>query len=173
MSDAIEARNDWVRRVLGVTLPEGAAARQGSATAGTRPTRAAARAQDWAAVRATWQAASDAVDAQIAALQAALRADGDDTLKQIAEFGMNGLTGNYKVPLMVALAELDGGDPAIVARTGPKLLGTVQAFRSFLDGDEKIAVCDENPFGVPVAIRATLGGALAQMAAMLAAPATP
>ncbi len=169
MSGAIEARNDWVRRVLGVTLPAGAMARQGSATAGTRPAGTAARAQDWAAVRATWQAASDAVDAQIAALQAALRADGDDTLKQIAEFGMNGLTGNHKVPLMAALAELVGGDPAVIARTGPKALGIIQAFRGFLDGDEKVAVCDDNPFGVPVAIRATLGAALAQMAATLTA----
>ncbi len=173
MSGAIEARNDWVRRVLGVALPGGGTTSPDTGSASPAQTQGRAAqgraTQDWAAVRATWQAASDTVDAQIAALQAALRAEGDDTLKQIAEFGMNGLTGNHKVPLMAALAELAGGDPAVVAKVGPKALGVIQAFRSFLDGDEKVAVCDDNPFGVPVAIRATLGAALAQMAAMLTA----
>ena len=156
MSGAIDAKRAWVLRVLGVALADDASPPG-----------------DWAAIRLTWQTASATVDGQIAALQAALRADGDETLKQIAEFGVNGLTGNFKVPLMAALAEVGSGDPAAIAKAGPKTLGIIQAFRTHLSTDEKVEVCDENPFGVPVAIRATLGAALAQMEATLQAQMQP
>jgi hypothetical protein len=164
MSGAADAKQDWVQRVLGVTILDIAAASAGPAS--TRP-------EDWSAARAAWQTASDTVDGQIAALQSALRADGDETLKQIAEFGVNGITGNHKVPLMAALAEIGSGDAAVIAKVGPKALGIIEAFRGYLATDEKVEVCDENPFGVPVAIRATLGGALAQMAATLQAQVKP
>jgi hypothetical protein len=151
MNDLADARLAWVRDVLGVRL-EGAS----SSDAG----RAAAAGVDWERVRAEWRAASDAVDGQIAALQAALRADGDETLQRIAEFGLNGVTGNHRVTLMAALAA-----------PGPDTTTVIRRFRDFLDTDEKIAVCDDNPFRVPVSIRATLGAALGRMDAALAASA--
>ena len=153
----MDARQDWLQRVLGFTLP----------TEEASPGSAA----DWAGARAAWQAASDAVDGQIAGLQSALRATGDETMKHIAEFGMNGLTGDHKVKLMAALIEIGSGDGAALAKAGPKVLGIVQAFRAHIDSDERVEVCDDNPFGVAVSIRATLGPALAQMeAALQAAP---
>ncbi|HLY55135.1 MAG TPA: hypothetical protein VKS60_06240 [Stellaceae bacterium] len=146
MGDTDDAvKQEWVARVLGVTFSQGKAP-----------------AANWDTVRAMWRQASDAADAQIAALQAALRKTDDDTLHEIAEFGMNGVTGNFKVPLMAALIEL--GAPG----QGAKALKIVRDFRAYLDTDEKVLVCDENPFEVPVSLRATLGGALAQMEAALA-----
>jgi hypothetical protein len=158
MSGTIDAQRAWATRVLGVAF-SGPQATAGGGAAGST----------WKAVRQTWQAASDTVDGQISTLQAKLRADGDETLKQIAEFGMNGLTGNFKVPLMAALSEIDAGGAAAIAKVGPKALSIIEAFRNYISTDEKVEVCDENPLGVAVSIRATLGGALAQMAATLQA----
>lgn len=144
MSGTGDARQAWLKRVLGVVLPEAGGA-------------SANGAGDWQAARQAWQAASDTVDGQITALQAALRQSGDETLREIAEYGLNGVTGNYKVPLMAAMAE----------QAGPKALEVIRAFRSHIEADERIEVCDDNPFGVAVTIRATLGTALAQMEAAL------
>ena len=141
-----DSKSDWVARVLGVSAASGGGGRV-----------------DWPAIGAAWRSASDEADQQIAALQAALRSSDDEVLEEIAEFGLNGLTGNFKTPLMAALMDIERGDPAVIAKTGPKLLTIVQQFRAHLDGSEKIDVCDDNPFGVAVSLRATLGGALAQM----------
>lgn len=159
----MDARQDWLQRVLGFTLPAEAQAtgHDGSAAPGA--------AADWAGARAVWESASEAVDGQITGLQAALRATGDETMKHIAEFGMNGLTGDHKVKLMAAMMEIGAGDPESLAKAGPKALGIIQAFRTHIDSDERIEVCDDNPFGVAVSIRATLAPALAQLEAALQA----
>jgi hypothetical protein len=156
-----DAKAQWVKRVLGVTLPTRTAATLGRA------------APDWRAAQHGWQAASEAVDQQIAGLQAVLRQSDDDSLKEIAEFGLNGLTGNHKVPLMTTLLALGDGDPATLRKAGPKALGFIDAFRKHLENSEQVEVCDRNPFGVPVTIRATLVPALAQLAAALQAAAKP
>ncbi|MBW4090456.1 MAG: hypothetical protein HIU82_05015 [Proteobacteria bacterium] len=160
MSGAVDAQAAWVQRVLGVALPSSRGL--GGGTGG-------GTAADWPAARRAWQAASEAVDSQIAGLQAVLRRSGDDTLEEIAEFGLNGVTGNHRVRLMAALMELGSGDPVAMRKSGPKALGIVRAFDSFLGASEAIEVCDANPFGVAVSIRTTLGAALQQMATALAA----
>jgi hypothetical protein len=152
-----DARVKWVERVLGVKVP----GRAGAAGVAAAP--------GWAAARQGWQAASEAVDRQIANLQAVLRQSGDDRLEEIAEFGLNGLTGNHKVPLMALLVALGEGDPARLQKAGPKALNLIDAFRKHLQGSEEVEVCDGNPFGIPVAIRATLLPALARLAAALQA----
>jgi hypothetical protein len=116
----------------------------------------------WPAARAAWQEASDTVDGQIAALQAALRATDDADLHDIAEFGLNAVTANHKVPLMAAIREVDTGGPR------DKLAKLVEAFSTHIATDERVEACDENHLGVPVSIRATLGPALATMRAALA-----
>ncbi len=168
-SSMSEAQHAWVQRVLGVTVP--GKANPGNAGPGATAATASVRPQDWAAARGAWQVACDAIDGQISTLQSALRADGDDTLKQIAEFGMNALTGNHRVQLMAAFAEIGGGDPALTAKLAPGTVRLIQAFRTFLESDEKIEVCDDNPFGVKVTIRNTLGAALGRMEALLQAKA--
>ena len=156
-----DAKAKWVERVLGVKVP------------GRTAAAGAASASGWAAARQGWQAASEVVDRQIASLQAVLRQTGDDRLEEIAEFGLNGLTGNHKVPLMTLLLALGDGDPAKLRKAGPKALGLIDAFRKHLEGSEEVEVCDGNPFGVLVSIRATLVPALAGLAAALQAAATP
>ena len=152
----------WVRRVLGVSIP--AVATGGAADAGT-----IVAAPGWSSARQSWNAASETVDGQIAGLQSILRGSGDDTLEEIAEFGLNAITGNHRVRLMAALMELGAGDPSAMQKSGSKALGIIDEFTAFLDADEAIAVCDANPFGAPVTIRSTLGAALRQMAASLQA----
>ena len=156
-----DARAKWVERVLGVKVP------------GRTAAAGAASASGWAAARQGWQAASEAVDRQIASLQAVLRQTGDDSLEEIAEFGMNSLTGDHKVPLMALLHALGDGDPSKLRKAEPKALALIDAFRKHLESSEKVEVCDGNPFGVPLAIRATLVPALARLAAALQAGAAP
>jgi len=156
-----DVKAQWLNRVLGFTLPTRTPATRGGA------------APDWKAARHDWQAASEAVDQQIAGLQAVLRQSDDDSLKEIAEFGLNGLTGNHKVPLMRTLLALGDGDPATLQKAGPRVLGFIDAFRKHLENSEQVEVCDRNPFGVPVTIRATLVPALTQLAAALQAAAKP
>jgi len=146
-----DSRNAWVKRVLGVNA--------GQTFSLPPPGDTAA----FMAARNAWREASETVDGQIAALARALRASGDEELEEIGEFGMNALTAGYKVPLMAALMELGSGSPEVIAKTGPKALAVVRAFRKHIDSDPRIAVCDDNPLGLPVSIRATLGPALAQL----------
>jgi hypothetical protein len=142
------AKQAWVARVLGVTVA---------------PTNAGPRGApgDFAAARAAWSSAIEQVDAQITALQAALRQSGDNDLKAIAEYGLNGVTGNHKVRLMAALQDIGAG-PA-TPQAAKTAIGVIAPFRTHLGSDERVAVCDENPFGVAVAIRATLDPPLAAL----------
>lgn len=139
------AQREWVKRVLGVTQPRPGNGRGDPAT-------------HWAAARGAWQAASDAVDAQIGELQRALRASGDEVLEDIAEFGLNAVSGDLKVPLMTAMREVDaaGATPSALA----KLAKVVDAFSARLASDQRVMACDENPFKVAVSLRETLGGGL-------------
>jgi hypothetical protein len=116
MSDVTQdeaARRQWVSAVLGYTIgsPGGAAVQTAS---GANP--------DWQAARLAWDAASETADKQIAALQQALKASGDEELEAIAEFGPNGVTGNHWVRLMAALMEIGDGAPEAMARAGAKAL---------------------------------------------------
>ena len=146
----------WVQRALGMAVP----------AAGDSTDEAAA---DWPVARADWQTACAAVDRQIAGLQAVLRASGDETLEEIAEFGLNGITGAHRVKVMAGVLEVRDGAPAAMAMAGPKLLAAVRDFQSFLVSSEAVAVCDANPFGTPVSIRDTLGAGLAALATALSA----
>ena len=135
------------------TAPQGDGARTGvkSGTPG-----------NWPAIRQTWQSASDTVDDQIAALQKALRDSGDEDYQEIAEYGLNAITGNYKVRLMAAMREVDGGG----ARD--KLAKLVDDFSQHIATDERVMAVDENPLEIAVSVRATLGPALQAMRAALA-----
>ena len=123
----------------------------------------------WTAARSAWQDASDTVDGQISALQKMLRESGDEELEEIAEYGLNGITGNHKVPLMAALMEIGAGSAESIAKGRPKAIPLIQAFRTHIESDERVAACDDNPGGVAVSIRATLVPALAGLEAALAA----
>ncbi|WP_149535567.1 hypothetical protein [Siccirubricoccus phaeus] len=153
---ASPAQAAWVARVLGLGGAPGPA--EGKAAPG------------WSAAFAGWRAATAAVDAQIASLQAALRAAGSPVLQEIAEYGLNGLTGNHRVRLTAALQELGAAPGPKLAQAAPKLGTLLQEFEAFLAGpNPKLDVVEDNPFGVPVGIRATLVPALRALAAATAA----
>ncbi len=142
----------WLARVLGLAPTQPAPGLDGR----------------WQAARAAWQAAIETVDAQMSRLADVLRASGDPELQRIADYGLNAVLGNRRVLLMAALADLgDGSDPGAFARAGRKAGATMRAFRAMLDSSEQVAVCDANPYGVTVAIRASLGPTLDQAIAVI------
>jgi hypothetical protein len=122
----------------------------------------------WNKARDAWRSASDDVDAQIAALQTALRRESDEELDSIAEYGLNAVTGGFKVPLMASIRELDGAQGDAFEKAASKALGVIDGFKKHLASDERVAACDDNPFGVPVSIRSTLTPALDAMQSALA-----
>jgi hypothetical protein len=142
---------------LGVTIPSGTAMNRSEA--GAR----------WRAARETWSQASATVDGQISSLQSVLRASGTQTLVEIADAGLNGVTGNHKVRLMAMLTELGDGTPDAMAKAGPKARKLLEEFAGHIASDPRVAACDNNPFGVTVSIRATIGPALQGLQAALAA----
>jgi hypothetical protein len=122
---------------------------------------------DFKKAREDWNNAMEVVDAQLEKLMQKLREEDDPDLGEIAEFGMNAVTNNHRVPLVVALMEVGPGTPETLAKAGLKALAAVRAFRQHIDSDERVAACESNPFGVPVSIRATLGPALSGLEAAL------
>ena len=144
----------WVKRVLGVEV---------AAPSGGVPSA------DLAAAVAAWQAALESVNQQIAALQSVLRASPDSDLHDIAEFGLNAMTGSHKVKIQAALIDITGG------RATPKALQAAAkltvSFLGHIASDPRIAACDANPFGVSLTLRNTLTPPLERLRAAFQAPA--
>jgi hypothetical protein len=124
----------------------------------------------WSAAKQAWIDATDTVDAQISKLQSRLLAEDDKTLKGIAEFGLNAVTKNLKVPLIAAIRNVDGAtNPEGRAKEVVAAKKTVVEFQKHIETDEAVLVIDQNPFEVPVTIRQSMGGALTQLAQALSA----
>lgn len=117
----------------------------------------------WQGAVAAFRAASAEVDEQIRQLQAALRETDDPDLHDIADSGLNALTGNTRVPLMAAIQDAGNGSSEQLKAGARTVLKAVGAFRTQLASPE-IKACDRNPFGVEVALDATFSGALDQLA---------
>ena len=125
----------------------------------------------WAGARQAWQAVSDTLDAQLANLQSALKKSNDEDFREIAEFGLNGVTGNFKVPLMAALKEMDNVHADTLPKTSARTRAIIAGFRKHLTSSAKIEACDDNPFGVKMSIRQTIGGGLDKLEEALPAAA--
>lgn len=145
-------QDEWIGRVLGITAP-----RAGGGTGTAFPA-------SWDKAAKTWQSAIEKVDGQISKLQDKLRDSPNPQLQGIAERGMNDITGNYKVKMMAAVRNLADADQQRLARLGPAVSDLIGDFQDFLDKDVRVALCDKNPFGVPIGMRDTLGPALAALA---------
>lgn len=117
-----------------------------------------------ASARAQWFQASEAVDNQIASLQSVLKQTDNEDLHEIAEFGLNAMTADHKVKLMAALQDARSAAPAAILA----LHKAAAEFRGHLESSGSIGACDDNPFGVTVAIRATLLPALKALEAVSA-----
>jgi hypothetical protein len=123
----------------------------------------------WRAARASWQDAIETIDSQIKVLQKVLRGSGDEELEAIAEFGLNGVTGNFRVPLMASMMDLDRASGEDFKRGAARALGIVANFKRHIETDEIVGAVDDNPFDVDVGIRTTLGGALTEIEDVLKA----
>ncbi|HEY6432166.1 MAG TPA: hypothetical protein VIZ17_09295 [Acetobacteraceae bacterium] len=157
MSDSATAKQDWVSRVLGVTIP---APGQKAPTTGAH-----GAAPDWNTARVACEAALAAVDQQIAALQLALRKTNDDGMLVISEIGLPAMMAEFKPRLVAALQGAGDGGGASMKAGGTALLKAVQDVSLYIEGDKRIAACDANTVGVAVSIRSTLGPALAALSA--------
>lgn len=151
MSGSDDTKRSWIAKMLRVELPKAGPSLSGRAGGAPDP------AQAFVAAREGGESACDTVDTNITGLQGVLAKSEDDDLEAIAKFGLNGITGGYKVKLMAALRDLGSGTPEAMQKGGAKALAAVQDFHSFINTDERVLVCDENPWKAPVAIRATLG----------------
>jgi hypothetical protein len=116
-----------------------------------------------------WQQAKEAVGSQILNLQAALRQTKEPKFLRIADLGMNGITKRLQVGLHVALMEFDQASGAARAKARGKAEALVADFQKFLQSNPEVQLVDENPFGVAVTIRESLGKALDGIAKSLAA----
>jgi hypothetical protein len=138
----------WIKRVLGVEIPMLAAAKQ------VPP------------LMPIWRDAKEEVDAEIGKLQNALRAEEDEDLQVIVDFGLFGIGKQENVRLMAALLDADkAGTPDALA----KVADAVEQYQAFLAASPAVGLLERNPFGVPVPMRQTLGGALAEIAKHAAA----
>jgi hypothetical protein len=148
-------RSEWVQRVLGVTVPDdGARARSSSDKPGPRAAAPAAR------PLAMWLAAKDAAGAQIAALQAAMRAQPHPMFPRLADRGLNGITGRLQVGLQVALTDFEHTGVAGRDAARAKASKAVVDLRNFLATDAVVPLLDGNPLGVTVDLKGGLGAAL-------------
>jgi hypothetical protein len=149
-----EAQGEWVRRVLGVSIPE--AAPPVTSPAGPSPLQ-------------MWLDAKEAAGSQVGALQVAMRALDHPLFERLADQGLNGVTGRLQVGLQAALMDVERatGQARVAARQ--KARSAVAEFRGFLTSDPVVPLLDANPLGVPVSLRAGLGRALDTIDRTLAA----
>jgi len=120
---APNAGRAWVQRGLGVNFPP-PTGRLGAVAGKVANDDGRDFAKVWADAAARWR---DAVDAQISQLQSALKQTDDEELHEIAEFGLNGITGGTKVKLMAAIRDVSSAG----AMVAPAVVGKArQAVRS-------------------------------------------
>ena len=113
-----------------------------------------------------WRDAKEAVDVSIGALQSTLRGIDDPDLKRIADVGLNGITDGLQTRLMAALFDYNKSSGEGRAKAAAVLRTRAGELRKMIEGDPIIALCEDNPFGVKVAIRGPLGAALTELEAI-------
>jgi len=117
-------------------------------------------------VAEAFRVATEEIDSEITKMQKFLLTQEDEELQRIGEYGMNGITGNFKVPLMAALFELQGSDAEGRKKAAKKATATIAKFREHLDASdnaERIDALENNPWSIPVLIKARLTEAFDDM----------
>jgi len=107
-----------------------------------------------------WTEAKDAVGEQLNKLQSSLKANKNPLMQRIADQGLNAITGRLQVGWQAALMEFDSGGPEQKAKAKAALQAGLAEMRSFLGSHPALPLLEQNPVGVAVTIRATLGAAL-------------
>ena len=111
-----------------------------------------------------WRDAKESVDEGITKLQAKLRDNDDPTLSRIADLGLNGVTEGNQTALAKALFEFKAASGADKAKCAKALESQVATYAKFLASDPVLDLVENNPFGVSLPLRSTLGTALRQIA---------
>ena len=142
----------FIEKYLGVSPPP----EHGSPTPGDFMSR-------WKQACGRWSSAIEAVDGQISKLQAVLKSSDDPELVEIAEFGLNAITGNHKVSIMAAIRDVSGTGASPDSKIASTAKSRIAAFDAHLSQDKRIEATDNNPFGVKVSIASTLKPALADL----------
>jgi hypothetical protein len=141
---ADNAKQEWVRRVLGVAIASGPGGGEWMPSTPLLP---------------IFVEAKETVDQGIGKLQDKLRELEDDDFDQIVEFGLYGATTGQTVELMAALRDAGRGGE----RARQRLVDAVHDYQDFLEGAPIVDLIEDNPFGVPVPLRRTLGDALKEL----------
>lgn len=118
---------------------------------------------------ALWRDAKEACDVGISALQQKIMSFDDPDLRRIAEFGLNGVTEGVQTGLMAALFTYNSTSGADRIKAAAVVAARAAEARKLLEGDQVIALVEDNPFGVKVDIRGTLGATLRQLETLAAA----
>ena len=118
---------------------------------------------NWEQAKALWLTAVDNVNDQLSRLRVELLNQQDSDLRQIAEFGLNAVTDNHRVPLQASIMNVDKASGPSKAKFIVQTREFVEEFKDHIETDEQVEACDDNPFDVAVSIRSSLGNALAAM----------
>ncbi len=118
---------------------------------------------NWEQAKALWLTAVDNVNDQLSRLRVELLNQEDSELSQIAEFGLNAVTDNHRVPLQASILNVDKASGPSKAKFIVQTREFVEEFKDHIETDEQVEACDDNPFDVAVSIRSSLGVALAAM----------
>ena len=122
----------------------------------------------WGPAKQAYQTASQTVDGQITSLQAAMAKHDDKAIQDIAKVQLKGLTDDLKVQLLTATSEVEKASAGDARKKAAKTAQeTIKKVAATINSDQRIAVCDDNPFGVSVSIKKTLGPALVAMSKAL------
>jgi hypothetical protein len=114
-----------------------------------------------------WQEAKESVDAQLGQLYDKLKRVGLPVLEEAAN-QIEGVLAGYRTKLVTALTEYDQAAGSAKEEARTKALQVVSAYQTNIPNDKHIIAADTNPFGIQVAIRKTLGSALADLSKQLA-----
>lgn len=107
-----------------------------------------------------WRDAKERSDAGIAALQSALKSVGHPELDKIVDFGLNGVTQGNQTAMMKALMDYNSAPEDQKPVMASSLLSQVESYRAFVSASRIIDLCENNPFGVSVSIKAPMNTAL-------------
>jgi hypothetical protein len=111
--------------------------------------------------------AKETVDTGLSQLQTAMRDTGNEDLVRIADIGMYGMTNGEGVGLMKALMELRGAPPGRRDGQAKAARDAAAAYKQAVFSHKLVDLVDDNPWGVQVGIKATLGPALDAIAAAI------
>jgi hypothetical protein len=114
-------------------------------------------------IGAIWRDAKESVDEGLNKLATELRSYEDPDLERIADYGLFGIGTGENVALNKAMIEYSRARPDQRRDLAAKVLNAVNDYRALLQKEPMVDLIDQNPV-VPMSMRATIDGALEQIA---------